>query len=175
MIDYRKGKIMKIIKKFLKSIVTVALVVSMSATPVLAAESVYSNIILSEEEANLGVMPAASSTIVAPDGRVYTHLATIDNRSIWKGTMQDTIAASDHVRLSFYCPNNNNTSLIQGTIRAREAVGTNVRNYSFLNRYNEISTIDFSTLPGVGKYIINITLDPIGTRDCDVYYRTDQF
>lgn len=160
-------------KKILSSLLILSLVFSMMiGTTAFAQESNTETETVAVEAENA----RASSTIVGPDGNVYTYLGTATrngaNNYPIEVMLRQTIRASDGWHIAFYCPNNNRRDLIQGKVTATPVMGGTVQTYSFLNYYNEISNIDLSQLPGVDLYRIKIRADAIGTSNrCDVYYR----
>lgn len=154
-------------KKMLSSMLVLSFVFSlMLGTTVFAKEA--------EAAAVTATEARAGDTIVGPDGNVYYYLGTADrqsNRPV-EAMLSQTIAASDKAHIAFYCPNNGRKDLIQGKVTATPVLGGTVQTYSFINFYNEISVIDLSNLPGVGRYRINITVHAIGTSNKGaVYYR----
>lgn len=118
----------------------------------------------------------AASTIIASDGNIYTYLGVAKyvppyNYPI-EGSLNQSIAASDNFHLVFYCPNNNRRDLVQGTVTAKPVLGGKAQTYSFLNYYDEIADINFSTLNGSGLYNISFKIESIGSSNqATVYYR----
>ena len=122
---------------------------------------------------------AASSTIVGPDGNVYTYLGTATRNGATNhpvtATLATTVTASDNYHIKFYCPNNNKKDLVQGTITATPVSSGSTQTYSFLNYFNELADIDLSTLSGTGYYQISISVYAIGSSNQgDVYFRLPQ-
>lgn len=160
-------------KKFFSSLLVLSLIFSMMiGTTAFAQESNTETeaVVVEDENAR------ASSTIVGPDGNVYSYLGTATRNGAYnypvEAMLRQTISASDRWRIAFYCPNNNRRDLIQGKVTATPVLGGTVQTFSFLNYYNEVSVIDLSQLSGSGLYRINIKVDAIGTSNSgDVYYR----
>lgn len=118
----------------------------------------------------------ASSTVVGPDGNLYSYIGTATRNGAKNYPvdvlLRQTIKGSDRWHIAFYCPNNNRMDLIQGKVTVTPVLGGTVQTFSFLNYANEISNIDLSKLSGVGSYKINIRVDAIGTSNRgEVNYR----
>lgn len=166
---------MKNIRKMLSKLLVVSFVLSMLMGMTAFAAECDGKLISSTESEVI----AASSTVVGPDGNIYSYLGTATRNGAINNpvtaSLSTTITASDNYHIVFYCPNNNRMDLIQGKVTAIPVLGGTSQNYSFINNYNEISTINLSNLPGSGRYRVNITVNAIGTSNRgDVYYRIYQ-
>ena len=117
----------------------------------------------------------AASTITGPDGNTYTYIGDAKYVSPTNKPLTfslNGIKASNNVHIVFYCPNNSRHDLAQGTAVATPVSNGTTKNYSFINYFDEINEMDFSTLSGTGTYNISFQVDSIGTSGkVSVYYR----
>lgn len=160
---------MKRVKKFLGVLLALAIVLAIAPCKyAYAMESIGDEFALN-----------ASSTIVGPDGEIYTFLGTATRNGAINNPISAylpvPVSAADGVYIVFYCPNDNKKDLVQGNVTATPVLSGTTQTYSFMNYYNELATINLSNLPGSGQYNITITINAIGSSNKgDVYYRLHQ-